>query len=213
MSSKKKDVPEIMRGMGVGLSIMTNFLAELERRQLPDWLLHVLATPRGEPLIRQFVDILKEEIMEEEVKGVYDITIDYDSLSLSKMFGNLEAESRIQRTGVFDVEGEGQNTHLVYLFGFDISLFSKDAEKKIRQKGFRPAKVEEHFALLNRYPELQNCGHSIVALNVSKQCQREGLGYCALFWGCYDKRMELQAGADGSRWTEMCYFAAVSDKG
>lgn len=213
MSSKKKDVSEIMRGMGVGLSITTNLLAELERRQLPDWLLHVLATPDGEPFIKQFVDILKEEIMKEEVKGVYDITIDYGSFSLSKMFGNLEAESCIQRTDVFDIKGEGRSTHPVYLFGFDISIFSEDAEKKIRQKGFRPAKVEELFALLNRYPGLQKCGYSIVALNISKQCQRKSLGYCALIWRGSVKRMDRQTGADDSRWTEMCYFAAVLDKG
>ena len=215
MSVKKKDVPDVMRGMGVGLSIITNLNAELRRRKLPDWLLHPLATPDGESLIARFVDLLQEKEMGERTRGIHNIVVDYNNLTFSEMLGNLDVEQRLQSPGIFRIEGEGRSKNSIYLLAFDKPMFSKDAEAKMIEWGFRSTKVEEHFALLNQNPKLRDCGYPIISLGISRQCRRQDLGNPVLIWRGAEtsvKNMGLRVNSPCPRWTKLCYFAAVFQK-
>ncbi|MBI1956993.1 MAG: hypothetical protein HYS44_00845 [Candidatus Niyogibacteria bacterium] len=202
-----KDKSAIISGMGVGMSIIQTLVGKARRRGVSDEVIHSLATPEGDTLLDQFVEIMAGTQRGTNDSNLHSVTVNY-GLSLAEMIaaGHYDWVNNDITAKRFPVKGEGVVNVEIQLVHLNCTMESDDILRELDTMGLRPATIEELLAFGAKYPDIQ-CEFPIVALG--SVCRRV-LGHRrvpCLGWNGAGRRLGLYW--FGLRWSGGCRFAAV----
>ncbi|MBI2039244.1 MAG: hypothetical protein HYT22_03130 [Candidatus Niyogibacteria bacterium] len=202
-----KDRSAIVSGMGVGMSIIQTLVGKAQRRGVPDEVVHSLATPEGDALLDQFVEIMASTRRGANDSNLYPITVDY-TLSLERMIaaGHYDWKNDDITAKHFPMKGEGSANVEIQLVHFNRVMESETVIRELDTMGLRPATLEELLAFGAKYPDIQR-EFPIVALG---SVWRYASGFRSVpFLGRSGAQRHLGLGWFEVRWDENYRFAAV----
>ena len=183
-------------------------MGKAQRRGVPDEVIHSLATPEGDAMLDQFVEIMAG--VRRGANDSYPITVNY-TLSLAEMiaaghYDLVNGNITVQR---FPVAGEGIVKFEAKLFHFDYPISSEEAVEEIRSADavnpWELGKIEHLCAFGTKYPEEQ-CKYSIVGIGSSSKVH--GIRSVPCLSGG-DSRRDLNLGWWGGGWSGDYRFLAV----
>lgn len=206
MATKDKSV--IISGMGVGMSIVQALVGKAQRRGVPDEVIHSLATPEGEAMLDQFVEIMAGARHTTNDSNLYLVSVNY-ALSLEEMVaaGRYNWKNDDITARHFSVKGEGVVDVDIQLAHFDRVMDSSgEVIRELDKVGLRPAKIEELLAFGAKYPDVQR-QFPVVALG---SVWRRLVGYRVVpFLSRDGGGRYLSLDFFGDWWIECYRFAAV----
>lgn len=193
---------DIVSGMGLALSIITNLVGKVKKAGGTDEDIHCLATPDGETILEEMARIIVGA-----KRQVFRVTVDYTK-SLKEMIEARQYDCvNDDITGDhFPVKGTGQKEVEITLFHFNCPISSDDAIAEMARAGYRPALIEELLALGAAYKELQK-QFPIIALGSVWRYPAGARCVPYLHWNGFGRRLDLGWFEGG--WHEYWRFAAV----
>ena len=162
-------------------------------------------TKNGELLAR----ILREALTPngKPAGNTYPLSVDYDlSVENAVKLGQYNWTNGDITGKNFPTTRTGKVEVVVELIRFNCAISTKDAQRELDQRGYRPAELHELLAFGEKYPELQR-QFPIVALGSVWQ-GRDGDRDVPCLVGDGSGR-GLDLGWVGDDWCEVCRFAAV----
>jgi len=208
MATRKGDVPAVIRGMGVGGSIIATLVKKSLAAGLIEEDIHRLDKPEGEPVFDQMIAVMVE------AWGLvrYAITADY-SQSIEQMVAALRCDGYVNpeiKTANFGEEIKAKKSAKedleVVLLPFNREVTSQEVLDEMGKKGLRPATLAELLAFGAKHPDIQR-EFPIVGLGSSRVLS--GRRRVACLWGGASGR-GLCLDCFGSRWSAGYRFLAVS---
>jgi len=193
---------DIVSGMGLAMSIVTNLVSKVKKAGGTDEDIHRLVRPDGEEILDKVADLIVTV-----KRQVFKVVVDY-AKSLEEMIevGKYDNVNSDITSDHFPVTGTGQKEKEITLFHFNRSIFSNDAIAEMEKAGYHPALVEELLSLGAAYKELQK-QFPIVALGSVWRYPDGSRHVPSLFWNGDERRLDLHCFESG--WFVDWRFAAV----
>ncbi len=196
----------MVSGMGLAMSIITNFKNAVERNGGTAENVHSLADPeRSRSIWDQIAQIIVGA--GSAVHQTFQVLVDYGK-TLQEMIeeGKYDWVNDNITQENFPLQGKGKEDLQIELFHFGRAVTSKEAIEEMEKAGFRPATLPELLALGAKHPDLQK-DFLIVALGSRWRSPSGDLGVSVLYW--YGLRRGLSLPWFESDWLEDCRFAGV----
>lgn len=192
---------DIVSGMGLALSIITNLVGKVRKAGGTDEDIHCLATPEGETTLEKMANIIVGA-----KRQTFKVLVDYTK-SLKQMIkaGKYDWVNNDITNDHFHITGSGQKEVEITLFHFNRGISSDGAIAEMEKAGYRPAFVEELSALGAAEKELQK-QFPINALGSVWRCPCGGR-VPSLHWRGAERRLGLSWFEGG--WAEHWRFSAV----
>ncbi len=225
MATRKNRVSDVMRGMGVGHSIMKELENATEALGLPLEVLHLLATPEGAPVVGEMVATMAESLDQlGRLLGRYSITVD-KALTVEEMIsaGCFDWENADITSGNFPLEltDTREAMEVVTLcFDQDAPASGQDTSQHISthkvlaamsQKNLRPATIAETLALGAQHRSVQRI-IPVVCLGSTCVFPHTTTRYCPVLCSDgSDRKLDLRFFDHnlGQGWSRDCRFLAV----
>lgn len=147
----KKDVSAIESGMGVGMAILTSLLAKARKWGLPEGTIHRLATPEGEALLDQMVQVLAFAVGEAN-----RLFVDYTQ-PLADLIKDCKFDwvnDNITEKHFLIIKHSNGEVEMK-LFHFNRTISSDQAIQEMDKEGYRPAELPELLAYAKNNPDEQ----------------------------------------------------------
>ncbi|MDO8676302.1 MAG: hypothetical protein Q7K16_01475 [Candidatus Azambacteria bacterium] len=206
MATKEKSA--VISGMGVGMSIIQSLVGKAQRRGVPDEVIHSLATPEGESMLDQFVEIMAGARRATDDSNLYPVSVNY-GLSLEEMIaaGKYDWRNDDITAKHFPMKGEGVVDIDIQLVHFDRVMDSSDEViRELDKMGLRPIKIEELLAFGAKCPEIQRQFPVVALGSVWRHAHRYRL-VPYLHGSGFGRHLSLHVFE--RRWHEPFRFAAV----
>lgn len=193
---------DIVSGMGLALSIITNLVGKVKKAGGTDKDIHCLATPDGESILEEMARIIvgaKRQLFKVMVHYTKSLKEMIEAGQYDRVNGDITSDH-------FPVKGTGQKEVEITLFHFNRSISSDDAIAEMKKTGYRPALIEELLALGAEQKELQK-QFPIVAFGSVWPNPRGFRHVPSLLW--LDAERDLDLDWFEGDWLEDWRFAAV----
>ena len=150
----------IISGMGVGMSILTSLVEKARRRGLSDEDFHNLATPEGEPILDQFVEVMVNaktvgQELASRVIASFAITCKGYLASELVKDGKYDWHNELITDSLFPIQPHAPVVRKIEFVECDFDPSSEQALEELKRRGLKQPTKEDALEFGKEHPKEQ----------------------------------------------------------